>query len=381
MRVFYKRLLSLGIAIGVFCALIVITVGQTRITEKRLRDSILDSNIYKLVYREDRNTINFIGLDIANEIISALPEAIISDVVAFSNGYPITYKDEPISNAVTLTATGSKYDDVMKLEFEKGRYFTEEEVDKQSKVCIIKSSVYKLIGMGAEEKININNEPYEIIGVIRDDSIKNVDDFEGDIYVPVTTLYTDIVETSENSGLVFKIILNKGEYSKNQILKEIVENVASDKYDISKLEMSINYESAFNTYSQLLRIFLILFIISLLVLVISALNIVHIATASIMDREREIGLRTALGASTGQIIKQICSEICACALHGGILGIAISGIFNTISNYYFKQFVWSFNIVTIGAGLLLATLAGLIASILPARRAAKLDPIRALREE
>lgn len=378
MRTFYKRLLSIGISLGVFCSLFVFTAGQTQWTAIQLRNKILDSDILKIVNKTD-NTIYYMGLDYVKQIQSTLPENSISDMEAFSYNAKVTYESEPLSGEIV--GTGNNYSTLMNMQLVEGRYFTTDEIENYEKVCVLKSSFYDLIKTRAATHIDVNGEQYEIIGVFTDSTVSSNNWRLGDIYVPVTTLYKYIENIDEGSTLVQKIVLNKGDYTKEQILTGIKAKVDTSRVDVSSLELMPYQYEEFNNTNEFIKSFLVIFIISLLILIISTLNIIHIATASIIDREREIGLKTALGATAHQIVKQVSIEILICALKGGLGGIAIASVVNTIANYNFKHFELSFNIVTIIAGILLAALAGLIASLLPANKAAMIDPIAALREE
>lgn len=181
--------------------------------------------------------------------------------------------------------------------------------------------------------------------------------------------------------MIYQIVLNKKSFSKEHILNYMKEKAISKGIDISTLQLiPIQYDE-YADNKEFVKSFILIFILSLLVLVIAAFNIIHIATASIMDREREIGLRTALGAKTHHITSQITSEILSCALKGGIAGVAAASILNTFANLGLSKLTLSFNVITISAGILLATIAGLLTSLLPAKKAAMLDPLAALREE
>lgn len=379
MRIFYKRLLSLGIAIGVFCSLLVFTAGQKQWTAIQLRNKILESDLYKIVNKTDSDTVTSMTLNDVKRIREALPEDCLSDYEAIGAIAAVTYRGEPLSGNVI--GTGYNYSKLMNAQLIKGRYFTEEEVESKQKVCVLRSSFYDLIKSGRDNFIDINGQQYEIIGIFTEGTSGDSNWLTGDVFVPVTAFYQYIEDTPMESALIYQLILDKGNYSKEQILTKLTENAARDGLDISSLKlMPLRYDE-FQEVSEYIKTFLVVFIISLLILIISVLNIIHIVTASILDREREIGLKTALGASARQIILEVSAEVYVCALKGGVLGTTIAAIANTIINYEFKQFSLSFNIVTIIAGILLAGLAGLIASILPAYKAAKIDPIAALKEE
>jgi macrolide transport system ATP-binding/permease protein len=159
------------------------------------------------------------------------------------------------------------------------------------------------------------------------------------------------------------------------------EKAAIKGIDISDLKLMPYLYNEFSSSDEFIKTFMMIFLISLFILIIAALNIIHIAIASIMDREREIGLKTALGARTYHIIKEIVGEIFICVLKGGMVGVAIASVINTLANIYFRGLTFSFNIITIIAGMLLAAIAGLLTSLIPAKKAAELDPSAALREE
>ena len=96
---------------------------------------------------------------------------------------------------------------------------------------------------------------------------------------------------------------------------------------------------------------------------------------------REIGVRTAVGATPGHITAQITKETLVCALKGGLADIAATSLTNTIVNLCFNQLALSFNTVSLLAGVFLSFMAGLLTSLIQAGKASRLDPIAALREE
>ncbi len=376
MKTFYKKLLSIGIAIGVFCSLFVFTAGQRQWSAMKLRDKILDSNIYKIV-ESSSDYVYFMGLDEARQIISLLPEDCLTDLQAPSHTTAISYDNEPIGGKVI--GTEFNYNQLLGMETLEGRFLSEEDVREYRKVCVVNSSFYDLIRTRNADHVDINGEAYEIIGVVSESSSGLP--MDGDIIVPVTTLYKYIEKTDVKSGLIYQIIFDKGTYTKAELLDIIkagADLIDADTRDLKLMPMQYD---EFSNNNDFIKIFSAILLISLLVLTIAAFNIIHIATASIMDREREIGLKTALGATTRHIIAQITGEILLCSLRGGLAGVALASIVNTIMNLRSSQLTLSFNIVTIITGILLATIAGLITSLIPARNAAKLDPSAALREE
>ncbi|MDF2540991.1 MAG: hypothetical protein K0S47_709 [Herbinix sp.] len=380
MKKFYKILLSIGVAVGVFCSLLVFTIGQNQWTAIKVRDKALESDILKIVRSSEPYTINYLSLIDVGELEGYLPSNCIVDVKAPAHGTVITYEGEPLPIEGVI-GTGQNLSEIMGFQFIKGRFFSKKEIEEGQKVCVIGSKVYDLIRTRKASHIQMNGESYEIIGVVEE--IETAERFhqKEDVYIPITTLYQSIEKTSNESQLIHQMILNRGDYTKEQVAEIMQQKALELGMDISSLKVMPYDADEFNDSNQFMKEFTLVFLLSLMVLLIASFNIIHIASASIMDREREIGLRTALGAKKKHIIAQIAKEIFICSIRGGIAGVAAVSVVNTITNITFNRYLLSFNGITIGAGILLAFVAGSITSILPAGKAAKLDPISALREE
>jgi len=380
MKIFYKRLLSIGIAMGVFCALVVFTAGQTQWTAMELRKKALESNIYKIIYSPKPSTVTYMGLNYARQIQSLLPDEVISDLKASGHNAAISFESEPLPND-EIMGTDCNLAVLMGLQIITGRYLSSDDINGYKKVCVLKSNVYDMVKTRNATHIDINGDAYEIVGVVSGNEGNGGFRDTGDVFVPVTTLYKYIERTGERAGLIKQIVLNKDNFSKEQILNIMQEKALLKGIDISGLKLLPQQYNELEASENFLKSFSLIFLLSLLVLMIAAFNIIHIATASIMDREREIGLRTALGAKPYHITAHITVEILFCALRGGIAGVAAASILNTIANLGLGKFGLSFNAISISAGILLAAMAGLLTSLIPAAKAARLDPIAALREE
>lgn len=381
MSIFYRRLLAIGIAFGVFSSLFVFTAGQARTASLRTMNEILDSNILKLIYTSESNIIYSISLNEAKQIQELLGNHYLSDYEATSVSGTVSYNGEPLPGS--LLGTGINYNSLMGFELLEGRYFTLDELEKGKKVCVLKSSFYELIKNSNPTHIDINNVAYEIIGVFTEANT-NTQEINRDICVPITTFYKSIENTDYNSRIVNQMIIDKGNSSGEEILKQITDKLKTDSLPVEGLQIMPYQYDVFTNVAALkeaLKILTIMFLASLSVLIIATFNIIHIATASIFDREREFGLKAAIGATPNQIIHQVIHEILVCSLKGGLLGITMACIYNNIFNYRYGRLVLTFDLYSILAGILLTTIAGLLASILPARRAIQIDPIAALREE
>ncbi len=380
MKRFYKILLSIGIAFGVFCAITVFSAGQRVWTAIVLQNQAAQSDIYKIVRSPDHTAAYGMGLDYAGQIQSMLPEKLCTDVKAPGWGAAVSDQGEPLP-VQALIGTKSNYLVLHEMQLLQGRYISEEDLKEYRKVCVLRSSLYDLLGKEPAASIEINGASYEIIGVVSGNDGGSVYEKEGDVFVPVTTLYRDIEKTDEQSGLITQIDFNKEEYSAKEIVQLLTEKAAGMAVDVSELKVLPAQKELLDDTGDFIKVFLFILILSMLVLLIAAFNIIHIATASIMDREREIGLRMALGANTRDIGILITKEILVCTMSGGLLGVAIAATVNTVVNRYFNQFILSFNLTTVFAGIVLAFITGWITSILPAVKAAGLDPMAALREE
>jgi putative ABC transport system permease protein len=115
-------------------------------------------------------------------------------------------------------------------------------------------------------------------------------------------------------------------------------------------------------------------------LVVGGIGIANIMLVSVVERTREIGIRKALGATDGAILTQFLVESVVISIVGGSIGILLGiGITFASASAFKFAFIISGNAVAIGFGL--STAVGLAAGVIPARNAAKLDPIAALRSD
>ena len=121
--------------------------------------------------------------------------------------------------------------------------------------------------------------------------------------------------------------------------------------------------------------------IALISLIVGGIGVMNIMLVSVTERTREIGVRMAVGARSSDILQQFLIEAVLVCLIGGTLGIVLSFIIGFIFNYFVTSFAMSFSIISIIAAFSCSTMIGIIFGYVPAKRAAKLDPIYALERE
>ena len=173
--------------------------------------------------------------------------------------------------------------------------------------------------------------------------------------------------------------------SELETVKFQLENILRLRHDIATPEDDdfsiINQADILETLTTVLGLLTTLIVaIAGISLVVGGIGIANIMLVSVVERTREIGIRKALGATERTILSQFLTESIVISISGGVVGIVLGTAVTFVSATAFQfPFVISSGAVLVGFGL--STAVGLIAGVVPARNASKLDPIVALRSE
>lgn len=268
---------------------------------------------------------------------------------------------------------------ISSVELKSGRNFTKDDIQNSASVIIIDENTQKTFFKGSDPlgKIMIfNKRPFMVIGVGKRDE-GAFSDGSLSIYMPYTTLANKVTGSHKIRSIVVGIApgVNSqlAEYAISEILK--IRRGGTDFYMINSDTILKTIKATTDTMSLLISG------IALISLVVGGIGVMNIMLVSVIERTKEIGVRMAIGAKGADIMLQFLIEaILLCAL-GGIIGVllafGIGGLFNLISN----DIKMSFSLVSIIIAFGISSLVGIVFGYMPAKRAAKLNPIDALLRE
>lgn len=289
----------------------------------------------------------------------------------------------------SIYGTDLNYPDARNVHPQIGRYFTQEELDESAQVAVIGPTVQQKLfgdGTGLGEKIRIRGEVYRVIGIMEPKGSQGPNDRDDAIFIPLTSMSSRIVGNNALTGVSVNSILVKGENqtalnaARFQVtnllrLRHNIYNPANDDFRIT------NQADLINVFSNTVG-FLTIMVVAIagISLVVGGIGIANIMLVSVVERTREIGIRKALGATKSAILTQFLVEAIGISTTGGIIGAGTGIAIAFGASLIFKfPFVVSGLSVVVGFGL--STAVGLVAGVMPARNAANLDPIAALRSE
>lgn len=268
---------------------------------------------------------------------------------------------------------------ISSVELKSGRNFTKDDIQNSASVIIIDENTQKTFFKDSDPlgKIMIfNKRPFMVIGVGKRDE-GAFSDGSLSIYMPYTTLANKVTGSHKIRSIVVGIAPGVNgqlaEYAISEILK--IRRGGTDFYMINSDTILKTIKATTDTMSLLISG------IALISLVVGGIGVMNIMLVSVIERTKEIGVRMAIGAKGADIMLQFLIEaILLCAL-GGIIGVllafGIGGLFNLISN----DIKMSFSLVSIIIAFGISSLVGIVFGYMPAKRAAKLNPIDALLRE
>jgi putative ABC transport system permease protein len=290
----------------------------------------------------------------------------------------------------TVYGTDLNHPAARNLNPQSGRYFNADELETARQVAIVGPTVQKtLFGEGFDSigsKIRIKGEVYEVIGVMEKKGSQGPVDRDDAIYLPLTIMSARLVGNNALTGISVsgiyvkaadQVQLEAAQFQVTNLLR-MLHRIDPEESDDFSVTNQADIIQTFTTVLSLLSIMVIA--IAGISLVVGGIGIANIMLVSVVERTREIGIRKALGATQSAILSQFLVEAILISTIGGGIGIGSGVGIAAIAAFLFK-FPLIISMESIAAGFGLSVAVGLVAGVVPARSAAKLDPIVALRSD
>ncbi|MCX6129290.1 MAG: ABC transporter permease, partial [Proteobacteria bacterium] len=381
----------LGILIGVAAVVAMLALGKGAQSAIEGQLSSLGSNLLVLRSGASRGPGGAMGESGANTRLTAedalaIHEKIPGVKIASSNVNGRGQAAFGNKNWNTsIAGTGPAYARMHALEPDLGRFFTEPENRQRQKLAVIGRTLVRELFDGKNpigELIKINKINFQVIGLLPEKGANAFRDQDDQIIIPVETAmhrllgkeYVDYIEIEvEDAKLIDDV------QAKTQDLMYMRKRVpVSQQQDAFSLRNMADIQNALSESTKIMT--LLLSVIASISLLVGGIGIMNIMLVSVTERTREIGLRKAIGARRADILWQFLIESVVVSLIGGILGILLALIITTTLSAISG---WTTTITA--ASVLLAFFfsagVGIVFGIYPARKAALLNPIDALRHE
>ena len=368
-------LTMLGIIIGITAVIALVSLMSGMTSE--ITDAFEEMGIESInVSIQDRSATK----EVKPEEMEQLAEEH-SDIIAGQSptvSMPAFIKNGSDTISTQATGVNEYYLGMKKYNITYGRELTYVDVERKQKVCVIGTYIAKEVfgGDALGKSIQITGTPYEVVGILeeQDDSTENSSD--NCVYIPYTLAsYTNRTSTV-SSYVVYAVDQEKVEEAVLLLEALCDKDIGdSDYYTVTSMK------SMADSVTDILdKMELMLIAIAAISLVVAGIGIMNIMLVSVTERTREIGIRKSLGAKTRVITMQFLTESVILCLIGGFIGVVL-GVAGAFAACSIIDITPKISIWLILLALLFSSGVGLFFGIYPAKKAAQLSPIDALRSE
>lgn len=388
-------LTSLGVVIGVASVVMMTSIGMG--AQRQVTDTIsgLGSNLIIVTPKQPRSSGGVMGGAGAGQgLTDSDAEAIRRQVdgaaaVAPSVGGMAQVTADGANWSTTIYGVSPEYLEARDLTVASGRMFDDRDARQGRKVAVLGPTVVTQLWGEADpigKRIRIRGAPFEVIGVLGSKGQSSFGRDQDDLILsPLGTVRSRVIGRRIKADSVQTIFVKAETEEAVSAVQESIDALLRSEHRIPQGEdddfETQNLASILDASRAAIGAFTVLLAaIAGISLVVGGVGIMNIMLVAVTERTREIGLRMALGARRRDVLTQFALESVALSLVGGLIGLAIgllgaAGI-SAIAKWPFALPVWA-----IPVALGFSSLVGLVFGAYPAWRAARLDPIEALRRE
>ena len=372
-------LTMLGIIVGVAAVIILISLmnGMSNMITEQFEEigttsitvSVQDRGGSRTVYEDDIYALR----DENPSLLSG-----VSPTVSIA---PAIIKLPGDSDDITSSATGvsEEYASMKKLNVTNGRFLSYMDMKENAKVCVIGTYIQKeLFGTASPlgNSIKLNGIPYTVVGILEEKDDSQSGGADDAVYIPYTTASRVSRNSYISSYTLTAVSDSVVEEASDLIEAELMKKIGDDDYyTVTTLTQVLDMAT-----EMLDKMKILLVCIAGISLLVGGIGIMNIMLVSVTERTREIGIRKSLGAKSGAIMSQFVIEAGTVSGVGGILGIIIGAVVAVVAGKLLGLTATpSVGAIAIAFGVSVGI--GILFGYLPAKSAARLNPIDALRHE
>ena len=384
-------LMMLGIIIGVASVITMLAIGQGSKRSIQAQISEMGSNMIMIQpgadmrggVRQDASAMETLKLQDYEDIVNETRYVSATSPSVNSSGQAIY----GANNApTTVYGISPDYMEIRRYEVEDGDMFSDQDVQTAAKVCVIGKTVVDNLFPGGENPvgkvIRFQKLPFRVVGVLKSKGYNSMGMDQDDlILAPYTTIQKKILAITHLQGITCSAL--KEEYT-DQAIDEISEilrrnhrlrETDDDDFTIRSMqELSTMLTSTTDIMTTLLAA------VAGISLLVGGIGIMNIMYVSVTERTREIGLRMSIGAKGMDILAQFLIESILISVTGGLIGVLFGVgaalIVNVVAHFPIYIQPWS-----VLLSFVVCTVTGVFFGWYPAKKAAQLDPIEAIRYE
>jgi len=384
-------LTMLGIVIGIASVIAMLAIGAG--AQKDITDQIegIGSNLL-MVMPGDQKSFGYAarGGGSAQTLTVGDAELIEEQIVLIEKTAPSSSSKEQIVSSldnsnVTVTGVTNSYESVKNIEMAEGTFITDKQSKNVSKIVVLgPETATNLFGEDQEaigKKIRISGVNFLVIGITESKGGSGMTNEDDVAYIPLTTFH-QYLQGDEYLSLINLQVVDQESMTEAQSQVEVLLLGAHDLEDLEDADFNIlNQAEIVEMASSATDVFTILLgAVASISLVVGGIGIMNMMLTSVTERTREIGLRKAIGAKSVDISKQFLFESIVLTFMGGVLGVVL-GVSVALGVAAFGGISTEISTFSILLAFSVSAFIGIVFGYYPAKRAADLNPIEALRYE
>ena len=380
---FRTFLTMLGIIIGVMAVIVIVGLGNGM--TQSIKDSFSDMGTNILSVQVMGYGARSVSVESVYDIVESHPDLFESVSPTGSVSGTVKVGTDSYSNT-TVKGVSEVYFDMQGYTIDEGRLLNYVDLENNKKVCVVGAYLSRVAygGNALGQSIKIGAAKYTIVGVL-EAKVTDLEDQEGSnddmIFVPYTTAMR-----ANHSSTVSSYSVAIADENKLSEGKTILEDALQELLHSDSGYMVTSLSEMLDTMTSMVNMVVtILTAIAAISLLVGGIGIMNIMMVSVTERTREIGIRKALGAQESTVLGLFVTEAAATSALGGVLGIGLGYLLSAAANRILPMVLTDMTLTvspSLGSVVVAFSISvgiGVLFGFLPARRAARLNPIEALR--